>query len=232
MVGKGKMILNEFNLSTKQLDQFSKYAEFLVSENKKYNLTSIKDLEEIYIKHFYDSLKVKDALDFSKVETFCDIGSGAGFPAIPIKIMFPNLKITIIEPTLKRCNFLNSLVNLLELENVQVINDRSENIKDELRDYFDVVSARAVAGLPILLELTIPYVKVNGNFLALKGISYNEELDSAKGAIQKLACKVIDIYNYELPKDLGSRVVINFQKQTKTNPKYPRNYATIKKKHL
>lgn len=226
------MILKEFNLNNKQMNQFSLYSKFLVSENKKYNLTSITDEEEIYIKHFYDSLKLVDVVNFKNVETFCDIGSGAGFPAIPLKIMFPNLKITIIEPTLKRCKFLEELTSLLELENVEIINDRSENIKDIHRDYFDVVSARAVAALPILLELTIPYVKVNGSFLALKGSSYQEELDLSKTAITKLDIVVRDIYNYELPNDLGKRVVINFLKKIKTNIKYPRNYATIKKKHL
>ena len=226
------MILKEFNLNEKQHNQFLVYSNFLVSENKKYNLTSITDEEEVYIKHFYDSLKIADVVDFKNMETFCDIGSGAGFPAIPIKIMFPHLKITIIEPTLKRCNFLRSLIDLLELDNVEIINDRSENIKEEHRDYFDIVSARAVANLPILLELTIPYVKVNGSFLALKGSSYQEELDLSKSAISKLDSEVKDIYNYELPNDLGKRVVINFIKKTKTKIIYPRNYATIKKKHL
>lgn len=226
------MILKEFNLTKKQLNQFFEYSNFLVSENKKYNLTRITDEEEVYIKHFYDSLKLVDVIDFNNMETFCDIGSGAGFPAIPIKIMFPHLKITIIEPTLKRCNFLRVLTNLLELTNVEIINDRSENIKEEHRDYYDVVSARAVASLPILLELTIPYVKVNGNFLALKGSSYQEELDLSKSAITKLDSVVEGIFNYELPNDLGTRVVINFKKNKKTNKIYPRNYSTIKKKNL
>lgn len=226
------MILKEFNLSEKQLKQFEIYADFLLSENKKYNLTSIENIEEVYIKHFYDSLKIKDALDLSKASNFLDIGSGAGFPAIPIKIMFPDLLITIIEPTLKRCNFLNALCKLLELENVEIINDRSENIKLEQRDSFDIVTARAVANLPVLLELTVPYVKVNGSFLALKGSSYTEELELAKGAIKKLDLELVDIYNYDLPNDLGRHVVINFLKTKKTNNIYPRNYATIKKKHL
>lgn len=226
------MILNQFNLNENQLNQFQTYSEFLLAENKKYNLTSIEDINEIYIKHFYDSLKLKDVVDLSKVSNFLDIGSGAGFPAIPIKIMFPHLKITIIEPTLKRCNFLNELSKLLGLENVEIINDRSENIKQEHRDYFDIVTARAVANLPVLLELTVPYVKVNGNFLALKGSSYSEELDSAKSAIKKLDCSVINILDYELPSDLGKRVIINFCKTKKTNAIYPRKYASIKKKHL
>lgn len=226
------MILKEFNLSQTQLNQFEEYYRFLVSENEKYNLTSIVDKEEVYIKHFYDSLKIKDFYDLDDIKTFCDIGSGAGFPAIPIKIAYPNLSITIIEPTLKRCNFLKEVVKLLDLSNVTIINDRSENIKDEYRNYFDIVTARAVASLPILLELTTPYVKKHGHFFALKGVSYNEELELAKNAIIKLNCKVNDIYHYNLPNNLGSRVIIDFLKIENTNPKYPRSFAAIKKNHL
>ena len=127
-------MLREFNLNANQLNQFKIYAEFLLSENKKYNLTAIKDLNEVYLKHFYDSLKLSSYVDFNNINSFCDIGSGAGFPGIPIKIMFPNLELTIIEPTQKRCNFLSKLVSLLELKNVIIINDRSENIKEEQRD--------------------------------------------------------------------------------------------------
>lgn len=226
------MILDEFNLSKRQIEQFELYYDFLITENQKYNLTSIVDKEEVYVKHFYDSIKLKDVVDLENVKTFLDVGSGAGFPAIPIKILFPNLKVTIIEPTLKRCNFLNELCNLLKLENVVIINDRSENIKEEHREYFDIVSARAVANLSVLLELTIPYVKVNGSFCALKGSSYKEEIDSSINALKLLNCKVIDIYDYELPLNLGKRVIINFLKTNKTNKKYPRSYAQIKKKQL
>lgn len=226
------MILGQFNLSERQKEQFKLYANFLIQENQKYNLTSIVDIEEVYIKHFYDSLMIKDVIDLSDVETFLDVGSGAGFPAIPIKIMYPNLKVTIIEPTKKRCNFLSEVCNLLDLKNVVIINDRSENISEENRDYFDVVTARAVASLPILLELTVPYVKVDGFFLALKGSSYEEELEASKTALKKLDAKLTSIYNYELPKDMGKRVILKIKKLKRTQNTYPRNYAAIKKKHL
>ncbi|MCK9471346.1 MAG: 16S rRNA (guanine(527)-N(7))-methyltransferase RsmG [Bacilli bacterium] len=226
------MILNEFNLNEKQNKQFALYLDFLISENKKYNLTSIVEKDEIYIKHFYDSLKLKDAIDLEKVSSFLDIGSGAGFPAIPIKILFPHLLVTIIEPTLKRCNFLNELVKLLELENIEIINERAENITFIQREAFDIVTARAVANLNILLELTIPYVKVGGHFLALKGTSYEEEISGAKSAFKILNCEVVDIYKYDLPMDLGKRVIIDFLKNKKTKSLYPRKYALIKKKQL
>lgn len=225
-------MLREFNLNANQLNQFKIYAEFLLSENKKYNLTAIKDLNEVYLKHFYDSLKLSSYVDFNNINSFCDIGSGAGFPGIPIKIMFPNLELTIIEPTQKRCNFLSKLVSLLELKNVIIINDRSENIKEEQRDSFDIVSARAVASLPVLLELTIPYVKVGGYFLALKGRNYQEELDASKNALFELSSKVGAIYDYELPNELGSRTVIKVEKHKKTKNKYPRIFQKIKSKSL
>lgn len=226
------MILSEFKLNSKQKDQFEKYASFLIVENEKYNLTSIKDINEIYVKHFYDSLKLIDVLNLNVASNFLDIGSGAGFPGIPVKILFPHLKLTIIEPTLKRCNFLTQLCELLELDNVEIINDRAENIKEEHRECFDVVTARAVANLSILLELTVPYVKINGSFLGLKGSSYIEEMEEAKNAIKTLNCKVVNVYNYDLPEELGKRVIINFLKTKKTNTIYPRKYAVIKKKHL
>jgi len=226
------MILDKFNLSEKQKEQFRIYADFLVLENKKYNLTTITDIDEIYIKHFYDSLIIQEVIEINNIKTILDIGSGAGFPIIPIKIAFEHLHVTIIEPTLKRCNFLKQLCELLELTNVLIINKRSEDISEEHRDYFDIVTARAVANLPVLLELTIPYVKVNGCFLALKGSSYNEELEKSINAINKLRSKLVDTYKYDLPSNLGKRVIIKIIKINKTNRIYPRKYKTIKKNHL
>ena len=226
------MMLKEFNLNSYQEKQFERYYEYLISENQKFNLTSITEKKEVYIKHFYDSLKVKDAIDLNQVNTLCDIGSGAGFPAIPIKIFYPHLNLTIIEPTQKRCKFLSEVVKLLELDNVTILNERSENLKNTYRDYFDVVVARAVASLPILLELTIPYVKLDGHFLAMKGLSYIEELAEAQNAIKLLDIQLNNTYFYELPDDLGKRVILDFLKMKKTNLKYPRAFAQIKKNHL
>ena len=195
-------------------------------------IKEIEEIDEIYIKHFYDSLILHEVVDLNDITTFLDIGSGAGFPAIPIKIMFPHLNITIIEPTLKRCNFLSELCKLLEINNVEIINERSENISDKQRDYFDIVTARAVANLPTLLELTIPYVKVDGYFLSFKGSSYEEEMENSKNAINKLGSQVVDVYKYDLPSNLGKRTIIKILKLSKTSKEYPRKYAVIKKKHL
>lgn len=212
-------------------DKFYKYYNFLIQENAKYNLTNITNKEEVYIKHFYDSIQIKETVDLNNINTLCDVGSGAGFPSIPLKIMFPHLHITIIEPTLKRCNFLKQLVDMLELDNVTIINDRAENMK-EYRDYFDVVCARAVASLAILSELCIPLVKEQGYFLAMKGSMFQDELTSSRNAIKLLDSSLVKVYEYDLPNNCGHHSIIAIRKDKKTNIKYPRNYSMIKKKPL
>ena len=226
------MILDEFNLTDYQLEQFKKYYAFLIEENEKFNLTSIIEENEVYIKHFYDSLKIKDIIDFSKINNFLDIGSGAGFPGIPIKIAYPHLKISLLEPTQKRINFLKNVINILGLQNVELINARAEDEIVNRREKYDVVTARAVANLPTLLELSVPYVKVNGWFLGLKASSFEEELSLSYNAMKKLHCIIEKKYIYELPFGLGTRVILKFIKEKETNQIYPRKYAVIKKNHL
>ena len=213
------------------MDKFNEYYEFLISENKLYNLTSITDRDEVYIKHFEDSLAVEKAINLNEVETICDVGSGAGFPGIPLKIKYPHLKLTIIEPTHKRCQFLEKLVLKLELDNVIIINDRAENIKD-LRESFDIVVARAVASLTILLELCVPLVKVNGNFLALKGRNYKSEVENSMNALRVLSSYVEESIGYELTKDHGRHTIVKVKKLAETESRYPRNYKQIKSKPL
>ena len=223
-------LLHDFDLSLKQIEQFQKYYQYLVEENKKINLTSIIEETEAYIKHFYDSMMVSKFIDLNN-SSICDIGSGAGFPSIPLKILIPSLKVTIIEPTLKRIKFLNQLCLLLGLENVELINGRAEEEIASRREKYDYVTARAVANLPVLLELCVPYVKKNGKFVALKGYNYQEELETSKNAIKTLDL-VYDIKTYQLPLDMGSRALILFTKQKETSKIYPRKYAIIKKKPL
>ena len=206
---------------------FKKYYEYLISENEKYNLTSITLENEVYIKHFLDSLALENIIDLNEV-SLCDVGSGAGFPSIPLKIMYPNIKLTIIEPTLKRCKFLENLVELLGLSNVEIINDRAENIKNRS---FDIVTARAVSNLSILLELCIPLVKEGGYFVGYKGSNYQEELNTARNALKVLNCKLVDVYEYDL-EEYGRHSLIKILKEKATNKIYPRPYAQIKKKPL
>lgn len=212
-------------------EKFLLYYNYLVQENEKYNLTNITEKEEAYIKHFYDSIQLEQVVDLNTINSICDVGSGAGFPSIPLKIVYPHLHITIIEPTLKRCNFLNNLVKLLQLDNVTIINDRAENMSN-LRDTFDIVTARAVASMPILLELCVPLVKVNGYFISLKGSSFHEEMIKSYNAIKLLDVKVHTIKEYELLNNYGKHSIIMFEKIKQTNSKYPRKYSIIKNKPL
>lgn len=208
---------------------FEKYYEILVEENSKYNLTAITEKEEVYYKHFYDCAYLLNYIDLDN-KVICDVGSGAGFPGIVLKIMCPSLKLFIIEPIGKRCNFLKMLVEKLELTNVVIINDRAENIK-QYRNYFDYCFARAVSNLPMLCELCIPLVKVNGYFVALKGSNYQEEIDLAANALKELKSVVDNIYTYEL-KEYGTHSIVNINKKSKTIDKYPRPFAQIKKNPL
>ena len=208
-------------------DAFKKYYNFLIEENKKYNLTSITEEKEVYIKHFIDSLSIENIIDLNNI-SLCDVGSGAGFPSIPLKIMYPSIKLTIIEPTAKRCNFLKQIVEMLNMKDVKIINDRAENIKDM---NFDVVCARAVSNLPILLELCIPLVKVNGYFIAMKGSNYKEELDISNNALKELDSRIDSLYEYDLD-EFGNRVLIKIKKDKQTKKIYPRMYSQIKKKPL
>ena len=220
------MKTNLNNIENNEL--FEKYYSFLVSENEKYNLTSITDKKEVYIKHFLDSISLENVVDLNENTHLCDVGSGAGFPSIPLKIMYPNLKVTIIEPTLKRCNFLKQLVDMLGLKDVEIINDRAENIKDMK---FDVVTARAVSNLPMLLELCIPLTKLNGYFIALKGSNYKEELTISNHALSELNARVVNIYEYEMA-EYGIHSLIKVLKEKETKKIYPRQYSQIKKKPL
>lgn len=221
--------LKEFNLDDKQLSSLNIYMKLLQDWSKKMNLTSITLDKEVYIKHFYDSLLLsKFVKDLEKVG---DIGSGAGFPGLPLKIAKEGLMVDLIEPTTKRCLFLSTVIDELKLENIQVINKRSEELPDK-KETYDVVTSRAVASLNILLELSIPLLKVKGRMYALKGSSYDEEIQGAKKALKELNCQVTNIYEFDLPEGLGHRAIIEITKMKPTPSKYPRIYAKIKKQPL
>lgn len=226
-----EQLINSFNIDQKKQEKFKIYYEFLISENQKYNLTSITDVNEVYIKHFYDSCVLLNYFDLSD-STLCDVGSGAGFPGIPLKIINDSIKLTIVEPTTKRINFLKELCNKLEIKDVEFICDRAENVAKERREEFDFVTARAVSALPTLLELTIPLVRVGGSFISYKGSNYLEEVEASKNALNVLSSKVNNCFEYELPNEMGKRCLIEVKKVKKTNLVYPREYAKIKKKPL
>lgn len=219
-------------LSEEQLKQFEMYANILQVESKKYNLTTITDLEDIYVKHFYDSLLLAKMVNLNQNIKLADLGSGAGFPGIPLKIAFPNLDITLIEPTTKRCKFLEQVIEKLNLQKIKVINDRAENYVEKKRESFDLLTARAVAPLNILLELAIPLLKINGEFIALKGSNAEEEMKEAQNALKKLSARLTNQLTLDLPNDKGTRSILEIQKVKATNSIYPRQYAKIKKQPL
>lgn len=224
-----KEILREFNLNETMLNQFEEYKNLLQEWSKKMNLTSITEDTEVYIKHFYDSLVLEKYLD--KNLHLADVGTGAGFPGVPLKIAREDLIVDLIEPTTKRCTFLTQVVNDLKLENVNIINKRSEDLTDKLATY-DAITSRAVASLNILLELSIPLLKVGGKMYALKGSSFDEEIKEATNAFKELKCQVTNIYEFDLPLNLGHRAIIEIKKMATTPKKYPRVYAKIKKQPL
>ena len=219
------------NLIEKNKEKFELYYNFLIEENKKYNLTAITDKEAVYEKHFNDSLALKDSIVIDKGLKICDVGSGAGFPGIPLKICFPEIELTIIEPTKKKVNFLQMLCEKLQID-VNIINARAEDISNEYEEKFDIVTARAVASANVLLELVTKICKVKGKVVLYKGDKAIEELEVAKNAIKLLSLKLDSIDKFELNNDYGTRNIIIFTKEEKTNPKYPRRYGEIVKKPL
>lgn len=223
------------SLSDKQLAQFESYFEKLVLANQSFNLTAITEKEEVYLKHFYDSLTL--ALEFPELKdgepTLIDVGSGAGFPALPLKIALPNLKVTMVDSLNKRVNFLKDMVKELGLENVTVIHGRAEDLgKDEkLRESFDYATARAVARTAVLAEYTLPFVHVGGAFLVMKGSAGQEEMKAGQKALDTLGGKLVSETDLTLP-NKDPRVIQRVDKVKKTPKKYPRQAGTPSKKPL
>lgn len=223
-------LFNEYGLflSEKQKNQFKRYFELIIEYNEKFNITAITEERRVYIKHFIDSAL---GVEMLKGNSLVDIGSGGGFPAVPLKIVKDDLKVTLIEATDKKCEFLRTVARELELNDVTVICGRAEELakKKEFREKFDICTARAVARLNVLAEYTLPFVKKGGTFLAYKGDA-DEELKEAENAIKILGGKVINYEKYVL--DGAKRAFISIEKQKTTDIKYPRSNAKIKNKPL
>ncbi|UXS75529.1 16S rRNA (guanine(527)-N(7))-methyltransferase RsmG [Staphylococcus chromogenes] len=221
-------------LSDKQKQQFETYYDMLVEWNEKINLTSITEEHEVYLKHFYDSITPSFYHDFNDTLNVCDVGAGAGFPSIPLKIVFPNLRVTIVDSLNKRIQFLNQLAMALDLEGVHFVHDRAETFgkNEAYRGSFDVVTARAVARMSVLSELCIPLVKTRGVFIALKSSKGQEELDEAHFGIGIFGGRIEDVFTFKLPEDAGERQIIKIQKRSQTPKKYPRKPGTPNKSPL
>ena len=217
-------------IDNNKLNMLEKYYNLLIEENNKYNLTSITNKEDVYLKHFYDSITISKIIDLDN-ESLLDIGTGAGFPGIVLKIIYPNLKVTLLDSTLKKCNFLNLVITKLNLKDITVINERAEIYSKNVREKYDVVTSRAVAPLKHLLEYSIPTLKVNGYYIAMKS-DISKELIGINKYEDKLNIKEIDRISFTLPKENSLRTLIKYQKLNVTNLIYPRKYNEIKKKSL
>lgn len=214
------------DLNDVQLKQYEDYADFLIEYNQKINLTAIVDKSEIYEKHFYDSLLCSK---YKKMEgSLVDVGTGAGFPGVVLKIAYPNLKVVLLEPLNKRCVFLRELISRLNLKDIEVINTRAEDYSKINREKYDFVTARAVTNLNALIELCGAMVKLEGYFIALRGKDGLSEIENADYAISQMGFKVEETY-LEYLSDGSSRVISFFKKDSKTKKTYPRSYSIIKK---
>ena len=221
-------------LSDLQFEQFEKYYKLLVEWNEFMNLTAITEYEEVYEKHFLDSLAVVKAIDMNEVESVIDIGTGAGFPGIPLKIAFPHLKIVLLDSLNKRIKYLNTVVDELNLENVETLHGRAEDHakKAEYREQFDLCVSRAVANLATLSEYCLPYVKVDGNFISYKSGEITGEAEEAKKAVSILGGNVKKIKKFLLSESDITRSFVVIEKKKTTPKKYPRKAGTPSKEPI
>lgn len=218
-------------LTEQQLEQLNLYYELLVEYNKVMNLTGITEQKEVYLKHFYDSLTIEKIIDLKKEQTLCDIGTGAGFPGLVLKIVFPNLKVTLVDSLNKRIEFLKIVIEKLKLTNIEAIHTRIEEYGKTTREKYDVVTSRAVAPLNILLEYSIPLLKQNKYFISYKG-NISEEINQSKNALKQLESTIEQIKEFKLPIEQSNRTLIKIKKLKPTNKKFPRPNKDIKNKPL
>lgn len=214
-----------------QKNQLVSYMELTLKANESFNLTANDTKESFMIKNIIDSLLIVKNLDLDE-KNILDLGSGAGLPGIPLAIYYKNTNFTLLEPLTKRANFLKEIAQKLGLKNVKVVNDRAEIFIKNARESYDFVTSRAVSRLNILLELSIPFLKVGGKLIAYKGINYQEEINESKNALDLLSSKIIAIEEENLVQINEKRYNIFIQKNQKTSQKYPREYRLIKKKAL
>ncbi|MGJ9385301.1 16S rRNA (guanine(527)-N(7))-methyltransferase RsmG [Salipaludibacillus sp. CF4.18] len=221
-------------LNESQMDQFDRYYQTLVDWNERMNLTAITKKEDVYLKHFYDSISVSFYKNFEEELSIVDVGAGAGFPSLPLKICFPQLHVTIVDSLKKRITFLHALAEELQLKGVSFYHSRAEEFanKKEHREQYDIAVSRAVARLPVLAELCLPLVKKHGQFIAMKGAGAEDELHNSTKAFQLLGGHVINKHDFILPIEESERSVIIVEKQKLTPKKFPRKAGTPNKEPL
>lgn len=223
---------NGMELSDKQIAQFNLYYELLTAKNKVMNLTAITEYNDVVKKHFIDSMMISRVLDMKKINSLCDVGTGAGFPGIPLKIVYPHLHLTLVDSVGKRVNFLSEVVEKLGLEDVEAIHSRTEDLahNSKYREKYDLVTARAVASMNVLSEYCIPYAKIGGYFAAYKSGNIGEEIENAKNAVKTLGGKIEKTDMFELY-EMGRSIVL-IRKVNSTPKIYPRKAGTPSKNPL
>ena len=218
-------------LTEEQLKQLEMYCDFLLKQNEVVNLTAIKDEEGVYLKHFYDSLTIAKEIVAIDGKTLLDVGTGAGFPGMILKIIFPNLKVSLLDANNKKIKFLEQLAEMLEIKDIIFIHERAEEHFSIVGSSYDYVVARAVANLSVLAELCMPLVKEGGYFLSMKG-QLEEEIENGKYAITELGGKIETINTFSLPIENSTRTIIKIKKEKETPSQYPRRYDKIVKNPL
>ncbi|MDD4298110.1 MAG: 16S rRNA (guanine(527)-N(7))-methyltransferase RsmG [Bacilli bacterium] len=219
------------DIDEEKINQLRKYHELIVEKNKVMNLTNITKKEDVYLKHFYDSLTINYIYDLKQSISLCDVGTGAGFPGIVLKIMFPQLKVVLIDSLGKRIAFLKEVIKALNLKSIEAIHVRAEDYARMNRETFDVVTSRAVAHLNILNELCLPLVKKGGYFISMKGHA-EEEAKEAENSFKILKSEIVDIKTFSLPFEESVRTLIKIRKNEATTKTFPRNFKEIKRKPL
>ena len=231
---KNRLVDFSINVDETMLDRFEKYRQILVEYNQHMNLTGITEQREVYIKHFLDSVAIFKNGYIADDLSVIDVGTGAGFPGLPLKICNPKIKLTLLDSLNKRINFLKTVGQELGLNEIEYVHGRAEDIaqKPEHREKYDIATARAVASLPVLLELCVPYVKIGGFFICLKGPSVDIELGQAKNAMKLLGVRLVEKINVILPDQELKHNILVFKKEEKTPAKYPRRAGKPSKNPL
>ncbi len=224
----------DIELTAQQSQQFERYRQLMDEWGKQMNLTTIKDPDEVIIRHFLDSLSPVDVIGFDDGDKLIDVGTGAGFPGLALAIAFPNIDVTLLDSVQKKLKFLQAVIDDLQLTNVSILHMRAEDAGNhpEHREQYDIVTARAVALLPVLLEYTMPLVKVGGFMIAMKGESAQREVDEAKRALFILKGEAKPVYDYQLPGVERSHFLVTIEKLEKTPRNYPRQAGIPKKKPI
>ncbi len=228
-------MMNDFEeLSKRQKEQFDKFYNTLIEWNRVMNLTAITEYDEVVKKHFIDSLSVKNVINLKEVRSVIDVGTGAGFPGIPLKIAFPHLKVTLLDSLNKRVKFLNEVIFELDLKNIETVHGRAEDVarNEKYREQYDICVSRAVANLATLSEYCLPYVKIGGNFISYKSDNIEEEIKDSEKAIITLGGVIKEIVRFELPGTDIRRSFVIIEKKKSTSKKYPRKAGLPSKEPL